>query len=400
MPAALADRAGLGVLLQLHEALHALAHLVLGLGLSIAPVGGYLAVTGQWSDPWWLLCVLATAVVTWGARIRRPVRAAGHRVRPRAGAALHSRRRSASEARSRCRAGCTRSRCCRSRWWGSARIRATPPRRRCTGRGCSWSPLLLVYEHSLVQAGDLSKLDAAFFTMNGDHQHAAVRVRARGAALRRVDGAAARRAMSDASTRPIVVAITGASGAPYAVRLLEALRRGAAAGAADRVAITACGCCARRRTSDRWPSVARARRRRRGGTRSVTVFDDADRGAAPASGSARNRGMVICPCSMGTISAISQGTSRSLVERAADVALKERRTLVVVPRETPYSRDPPREHAAPDARRRGRAAGEPGVLPSPDGDRRAGGLRRRARARPSRREHSLGKRWGEPPEDA
>jgi 4-hydroxy-3-polyprenylbenzoate decarboxylase len=69
----------------------------------------------------------------------------------------------------------------------------------------------------------------------------------------------------------------------------------------------------------------------------VTVFDDGDRGAAPASGSARNRGMVICPCSMGTISAISQGTSRSLVERAADVALKERRRLVVVPRETPYS---------------------------------------------------------------
>src|SRR6185503_745118 len=69
----------------------------------------------------------------------------------------------------------------------------------------------------------------------------------------------------------------------------------------------------------------------------VTAFDDGDRGAAPASGSARNRGMVICPCSMGTVSAISQGTSRSLVERAADVALKERRTLVVVPRETPYS---------------------------------------------------------------
>ena len=43
------------------------AHVALGLGMSIAPVGGYLAVTGRWSEPWWLLCVLATAVVTWGA---------------------------------------------------------------------------------------------------------------------------------------------------------------------------------------------------------------------------------------------------------------------------------------------------------------------------------------------
>jgi 4-hydroxy-3-polyprenylbenzoate decarboxylase len=69
----------------------------------------------------------------------------------------------------------------------------------------------------------------------------------------------------------------------------------------------------------------------------VTVYDDNDRGAAPASGSARSSGMVICPCSMGTISAIANGSSRSLVERAADVALKERRRLIVVPRETPLS---------------------------------------------------------------
>jgi 4-hydroxy-3-polyprenylbenzoate decarboxylase len=69
----------------------------------------------------------------------------------------------------------------------------------------------------------------------------------------------------------------------------------------------------------------------------VRVFDDRDRGALPASGSVKTKGMVICPCSMGTVAAISQGTSRSLVERAADVVLKERRRLVVVPRETPYS---------------------------------------------------------------
>ena len=70
---------------------------------------------------------------------------------------------------------------------------------------------------------------------------------------------------------------------------------------------------------------------------SITLFDDSDRGAAPASGSARTRGMVICPCSMGTVAAVAHGTSRSLVERAADVVLKERRKLLLVPRETPLS---------------------------------------------------------------
>ncbi len=134
---------------------------------------------------------------------------------------------------------------------------------------------------------------------------------------------------------PLVMAVTGASGAPYAVRLLEQLVRAqqpvqlivsshgwrlldTETGIKDIAALQAAS------GGKAWKGV-------------VSVFDDNDRGAAPASGSARNLGMVICPCSMGTLAAVAAGTSRSLVERAADVALKERRKLVMVTRETPLS---------------------------------------------------------------
>ena len=139
------------------------------------------------------------------------------------------------------------------------------------------------------------------------------------------------------STRdwPVVMAITGASGAPYAVRLLEQLL---VAQQPVQLIVSSHG-LRLLRTETEVTSVEQLRTAVGGAEwdRFVTLHDDNDRGAAPASGSARNRGMVICPCSMGTVSAISQGTSRSLVERAADVALKERRKLVLVPRETPYS---------------------------------------------------------------
>jgi 4-hydroxy-3-polyprenylbenzoate decarboxylase len=132
---------------------------------------------------------------------------------------------------------------------------------------------------------------------------------------------------------PVVLAITGASGAPYGVRLLEILAR-------TRVPVwllvSAHGWRLLEAECD-IEGVPGLRKATGGDWASVVAFDDKDRGAQPASGSARTAGMVICPCSMGTVAAVANGSSRSLIERAADVTLKERRPLILVPRETPLS---------------------------------------------------------------
>ncbi len=141
--------------------------------------------------------------------------------------------------------------------------------------------------------------------------------------------------MSAMQRHPVVVAITGASGAPYAVRLLRALVE---LQVPTWLIVSSHGWRLLRTESGLHTLDAlKAHVGAAAWDRCVTVFDDNDRGAKPASGSARTSGMVVCPCSMGTVSAIAHGTSRSLVERAADVALKERRRLIVVPRETPLS---------------------------------------------------------------
>jgi flavin prenyltransferase len=135
------------------------------------------------------------------------------------------------------------------------------------------------------------------------------------------------------SNLPIVLALTGASGAPYGVRLLEVL-------AGNRVPVWLIASdhgMRLLREECAIDSLEGLRQATGGDWSSVVVYPDEDRGALPASGSQRTAGMVICPCSMGTLAAIAGGASRSLVERAADVTLKERRKLVLVPREAPLS---------------------------------------------------------------
>jgi len=132
---------------------------------------------------------------------------------------------------------------------------------------------------------------------------------------------------------PLVLALTGASGAPYGVRLLEILARNRipvwliTSEHGMRLLQEECGI----------GSLDALRQATGGDWSSVVNYPDGDRGALPASGSRRTAGMVICPCSMGTLAAVAAGTSRSLVERAADVTLKERRKLVLVTREAPLS---------------------------------------------------------------
>jgi 4-hydroxy-3-polyprenylbenzoate decarboxylase len=131
---------------------------------------------------------------------------------------------------------------------------------------------------------------------------------------------------------PVTLGITGASGAQYAVRLLRALNQ---SGTAVHLIVSSYGL--RLLAEEAGIEGMDGLRAATGDWTNVTLYESGDRGATPASGSAPSRGMVICPCSMGTLASVAAGTSRNLIERAADVTLKERRQLILVPRETPLS---------------------------------------------------------------
>lgn len=135
----------------------------------------------------------------------------------------------------------------------------------------------------------------------------------------------------------IFLGITGASGAPYAARLLHSLS------AADcEVGVAVSGAAVEVLATELYGDARLSRdevlaRFTEGTSDRITVYEPNDWRSPYASGSARVDGYVICPCSMGTLGTIASGAMQNLVHRAASVALKEERKLIVCPRETPLS---------------------------------------------------------------
>lgn len=124
----------------------------------------------------------------------------------------------------------------------------------------------------------------------------------------------------------IIVGVSGATGAVYAIRLLEVLRE---LGAETHLVVSKSG----------WLTVAQETGMSKKKLISLADvhYDINDVGATIASGSFRTSGMVIAPCSMRTLAAVAHGFNDNLLTRAADVTLKERRTLVMLARETPLT---------------------------------------------------------------
>jgi 4-hydroxy-3-polyprenylbenzoate decarboxylase len=135
----------------------------------------------------------------------------------------------------------------------------------------------------------------------------------------------------------VFLGITGASGAPYARRLLRAL-----AAADCEVGVCVSGAAVEVLATELYGDARLSRdeviaRFVEGTGDGVTVHEPNDWRAPYASGSAKVDGYVICPCSMGTLGTIASGAMQNLVHRAASVALKEERKLILCPRETPLS---------------------------------------------------------------
>ena len=147
--------------------------------------------------------------------------------------------------------------------------------------------------------------------------------------------------MPASEVRRLIVAVTGASGALYAVRLLRAaLMQGhtielVCSEYGKRLLIEECAWNVKTTSFEEWCAARGDDVELRG---RIVQHRERDQGASIASGSQRWDGMIVVPCSMKTLSGIAHGGATNLIERAADVTLKERTPLVLVPRETPFNR--------------------------------------------------------------
>lgn len=145
--------------------------------------------------------------------------------------------------------------------------------------------------------------------------------------------------MSD-QQKTIVLALTGASGVQYGARLLEQLL--AKNHRVYLLVTRAAQVVIKMETDLDWPADSKSLQQLLCKRYAVTdallkVCGESEWTSPIASGSSSVDAMVVCPCSMGTLSSIAVGASGNLMERAADVILKERRKLILVPRETPFS---------------------------------------------------------------
>ncbi len=142
------------------------------------------------------------------------------------------------------------------------------------------------------------------------------------------------------SIQTVTLAFTGASGLPYGIRLLECLLQ--AGKTVWLLYSQAAQVVARQESNWVLPSDAKACQQMlcehfQVNAEQLRVFGKDEWFAPPASGTNPADAMVICPASMGVVAAVAHGTSDHLIERAADVCLKERRLLIIVPREAPFS---------------------------------------------------------------
>ena len=133
--------------------------------------------------------------------------------------------------------------------------------------------------------------------------------------------------MSAALPQRLIIAVTGATGVVYAVRLLEVLR--ATPAIETHLVISEAGLMSLQQEV--------GMKRKELEAMADVVYNVKDVGAAIASGSFQTTGMIIAPCSMKTLGSVANGLSENLISRAADVTLKERRRLVMMVRETPFN---------------------------------------------------------------